>query len=197
MSERNVLNRSDSSSSLDSDDDSDFVAKLTKQFLLGSSLENVGPEAESLLSKENVIKFLRNLLEAENSNKKASSDSRDHSVFEIENSKVSLNLDESPDQNSLTDGLPRDLIVTMADPSVFTNNVSREKFEKLFLDIDDKCRFCHIRVFKRSSIQFSNPIAAILARVQLENYEFMGVNLKMYLTMVQILNHSHLIVNLN
>ena len=185
-SEKTALNRSDSSSSIDSDDDTDLIAKLTKRFIVGSGFENNDPNAEGLFNKENVIKFLQNLLEAERvKNESASTQSEVNSSFEIENSKVSLNLDDDQAEQNLTDGLPRDLIVTMSDPSVFSNNISRANFEKLFLDIDDKCKFCHIRIFKRTSIQFSNPIAAILARVRLENYEFMGENLKMYLTMVR------------
>jgi len=182
-SEKTTLKRSDSSSSIDSDDDTDLIAKLTKRFIVGSGFENNDPNDEGLFNKENVIKFLQNLLEAERvKNESASTQSEVNFSFEIENSKVSLNLDNDQAEQNLTDGLPRDLIVTMSDPSVFSNNISRANFEKLFLDIDDKCKFCHIRIFKRTSIQFSNPIAAILARVRLENYEFMGENLKMYLT---------------
>lgn len=178
ITSKNPIERSDSQSSLD-DMDADFLEKLTEQFLLtDQSLE------ERSINKESVIKLLRNLLDETCLKTPVIQVPDEDTEIELNHDKQPLNLLDNHvnTEVSQTDGLPRHLIVTSINNEVFTNNQARKNFETLFRDIDSECKFCHIRIFKRSSIEFSNPIAAILARVQLDGQVFMEETLKAFLT---------------
>lgn len=178
---QDLLNRSDSVSSTDSDD-FDFVTQLTRSLLANEdNVEDIAMDMQHLFNKENVINLLRNLL---NKNMSPKTESNERNEFEINESKASLCMNESSNNSdtSFVEGLPTNLIVTSVTSEVFSNNEVRSQFENLFLEIDETCKFCHLRIFKRCTIQFSNPIAAILARIQLNNKTFCGESLKMFLS---------------
>lgn len=192
MNEKNTnkMQRSDSVSSIDSNDDLDLLNQLTKTFLASNNdKETQEDDMQYLLNKENVLDLLKNLLVKMNSKTESELDESLDNEFEINEEKNVLKLNESLQNNNnvynndfLTDGLPINLIVTSVHQDVFVNNEIRTKFEKIFLEIDAKCKFSHFRIFKRCTIQFSNPIAAILARIQYDNEIFHGENLKMFLS---------------
>lgn len=183
MNNDNMNNRSDSISSTDSEDDNDLIKAFLNQQDFDDSMTD---ELQQLIDKENIIKFLKELLKDSQSHKQNRIQQKStNELFEINQQKSSLNLDESLDTDpkpDLLNGLPTNLIVTSVTDEVFCNNEARTKFEKLFLDLDDKCKFCHFRIFKRCTVQFSDPIAAILARIQYNNQIFLGENLKMFLS---------------
>ena len=80
--------------------------------------------------------------------------------------------------------LPKNIIVTCINNDVFVSDVIRKKFEELFLAVDGECKFGYLRIFRRCSLEFSSPVRAILARVELEGRCFMGENLQMFVTNV-------------
>lgn len=133
---------------------------------------------EILIDKQNVILFLRNLLE---NNIDFYPGKRQ---LEINDEKVSIDLKSTSLDNSdqlVNDSLPRNIIVTSLHNDLFTTSEIRKEFERLFLSIDDECSFCYISIFKRCSLTFSSPIYAILARIKLNGTPFMGEDLKMFL----------------
>lgn len=193
---RKSMNHSDSVSSTDSSDDLELVAQLTRTFLSDSEFTDEIVQELSQLNKENVIRLLSNLLESSKAKKTDASEELNTSKdFEINNQKTSLSLTDalrvSQDDtgsvmgsldSSAFDGLPTNLIITSVAEEVFSSNEARAEFEQLFLEIDSDCKFCHLRIFNRCTIQFSNPIAAILARVQFNEQMFLGESLKMFLS---------------
>jgi len=192
---RAPMNHSDSVSSTDSGDDLELVTQLTRTFLNDHEFaDEIVQELSEFVNKENIIRLLNNLLETSRISKR--NDSNNQQNFEINHTKSALSLTHltrSSDDNLFSSSfetsfgagqLPTNIIVTSVANAVFTSNEARTKFEQLFLGIDSECKFCHLRIFNRCTIQFSNPIAAILARIQLNEQMFMGESLKMFLSNV-------------
>lgn len=98
---------------------------------------------------------------------------------------------EEDDEDGLVeqgDELPDNLIVTGL-PNEFFGAGSGElkkEFEAMFTRIESACRFSYFRLFKRCCIQFNDPIAAILARFELDEIMFLNTQLKLYLNKVKI-----------
>lgn len=152
------------------------------------------------LTKDYIVKYLKNYLETQKSKLDENEISQDDDDDDNNNNKtIKLNelktalLLEEPESESFKlicqdEQLPRNLLVTSMKNEVFTNMEIKLQFEKLFNDF--KCKFCYLSSFKRCYIQFDNPIAAILARIQLHDELFLNESLKIFLNKVsQFLNY--------
>jgi hypothetical protein len=161
---------------------------------------------EHMINKENVIRLLRSYLNEQKNRQvnNGSFDSLQSEGDDTNENEITLNQTKDILLSELTShdinnnnnnndkvkkdfdeqNFPSNLIVTSVPVEVFSNLQLKSKFEELFLDIDENCKFCFFRIFRRCSIQFSSWIAAILARIQLDNYVFMGENLKIFLNKV-------------
>lgn len=82
------------------------------------------------------------------------------------------------------DALPSNLIVTGLPGELFSNAELKREFEALFTRFDSACRFGYFRLLKRCSVQFDEPIVAVLVRLELDRIDFAGAQLKMYLNKV-------------
>ena len=191
------------------EDESEFISHLAKAFEATNELVTADELViEHLINKKNVVRLLQTYLR----NKKPpppveiephESDSNEMSVTEAKSmlitSSASIEITDAYASNQFDrqvlitetretfdeQHLPDTLIVTTMPNEVFTEAECKSKFESLFLDIDDKCKFCFIRIFNRCSISFSSSIAAILARIQLDEQLFLGQRLKIFLTKVK------------
>ncbi len=151
------------------------------------------------LTKDYIVKYLKNYLETQKSKLDENEINQDDDVNNDNNNTIKLNelktalLLEEPESESFKlicqdEQLPRNLLVTSMKNEVFTNMEIKLEFEKLFNDF--KCKFCYLPSFKRCYIQFDNPIAAILARIQLHDELFLNETLKIFLNKVsQFLNY--------
>lgn len=192
--QRKPMNYSDSVSSTDSSDDLELVSQLTRTFLSDHEFaDEIVQELSQFVNKDNVIRLLNKLLESSTDKKTDETEELCTSQdFEINNQKASLSLtdalrvSEEDRSKGVYDGLPTTLIVTSVASEVFSSNEARAKFEQLFLEIDPDCKFCFLRIFNRCTIQFSNSIAAILARIQFNEQVFLGESLKMFLSNVRV-----------
>lgn len=182
---KNSNNRSDSLSSSDSEDDIDLIKAFLNQQDFTDSMTD---ELQELIHKENIIRLLKDLLNNSNQSTKQINSEKikpKSEIIEINQEKVSLNLNgplDTDPKSSLVSGLPTNLIITSVTDEVFSANEVRTRFERLFLELDADCKFCHFRIFKRCTVQFTNPIAAILARIQYNDEMFMGETLRMFLS---------------
>lgn len=79
------------------------------------------------------------------------------------------------------DALPSNLIVTGLPGELFSSPELKREFEALFTRFDSACRFGYFRLLKRCSVQFDEPIVAVLVRLELDRIDFAGAQLKMYL----------------
>ncbi|KAG8450224.1 hypothetical protein GDO86_002752 [Hymenochirus boettgeri] len=88
--------------------------------------------------------------------------------------------------------LPTALIGCNLDPSVFNQGMCRTKFESLFKAYDTDASFQYFKSFKRVRINFTNPISAAEARIQLHKTDFLGKEIKLYFAQTLHIGSPHL-----
>ncbi|CAG9765189.1 unnamed protein product [Ceutorhynchus assimilis] len=70
------------------------------------------------------------------------------------------------------DGLPLSLIVTNVNESVFNSADKKRDLENLFKIYDSDVTFQWLKSFRRLRVNFTTPLAAATARIQLHQYPF-------------------------
>ncbi|XP_019380425.1 PREDICTED: calcipressin-1 isoform X2 [Crocodylus porosus] len=84
------------------------------------------------------------------------------------------------------------LIACVANSEVFNHMETRAKFESLFRTYDKDATFQYFKSFKRARINFSNPLSAAEARIQLHKTEFLGKEIKLYFAQTLHIGSPHL-----
>lgn len=93
-------------------------------------------------------------------------------------------IDPSPEYINDDDGLPSNLIVTGLPSELFSSAELKKEFEMMFTRVHSDCRFGYFKLFRRCCVQFDEPMAAVLARLELDRVLFMNTQLKMFLNKV-------------
>uniref|UniRef100_A0A8C5PBJ8 Calcipressin-1 n=1 Tax=Leptobrachium leishanense TaxID=445787 RepID=A0A8C5PBJ8_9ANUR len=88
--------------------------------------------------------------------------------------------------------LPTALIGCNLEPATFHDGLCRMKFECLFQTFDKDVTFQYFKSFKRVRINFSNPLSAAEARIQLHKTEFLGKEIKLYFAQTLHIGSPHL-----
>ncbi|XP_019331959.1 calcipressin-1 isoform X1 [Alligator mississippiensis] len=100
-------------------------------------------------------------------------------------------IDDQMEAVALRD-LPSAAIACRLDPRVFHDGLCRAKFESLFRTYDKDATFQYFKSFKRVRINFSNPLSAAEARIQLHKTEFLGKEIKLYFAQTLHIGSPHL-----
>ncbi|XP_053561926.1 LOW QUALITY PROTEIN: calcipressin-1 [Bombina bombina] len=88
--------------------------------------------------------------------------------------------------------MPTAMIGCNLDGSLFYDGLYRAKFESLFRTYDKDATFQYFKSFKRVRINFSNPLSAAEARIQLHKTEFLGKEIKLYFAQTLHIGSPHL-----
>lgn len=181
--EQSMSNSASSSSSISSmtsnHSDLDMIIELAAALDLNPDL--LKSPTDDYLTKENLINFLRDYLQNEHQIK-----SKQDDEFKLNEMKTMLMLDGdlSKAKSSLKtimedENLPRNILITQMREEIFRNKDIKLQFEQLFQNLT--CKFCYLSTFKRCYIEFENPVAAILARVQLHDQMFLNEPLNIFI----------------
>uniref|UniRef100_A0A8C5PBK6 Calcipressin-1 n=1 Tax=Leptobrachium leishanense TaxID=445787 RepID=A0A8C5PBK6_9ANUR len=84
------------------------------------------------------------------------------------------------------------LVACGAESDIFYQSDARMKFECLFQTFDKDVTFQYFKSFKRVRINFSNPLSAAEARIQLHKTEFLGKEIKLYFAQTLHIGSPHL-----
>lgn len=203
-----TLNRQDSIQSMSSQDDDDVIIDNSKmeeceqndsEYLLKENLVWVLKKYKTLLedlkSKKNQCNSNQNQNSTDlasfifNSNCKEQIIQQDHEI-DLHIDKINTDLKEIIFTNlRISDSieeheLPRNIIVAQLPNELFANLDIKSKFERLFIELESSCKFFYFRIFKRCLIQFEDPLNAILARFELDDFTFLNGKLRIFLTKV-------------
>ncbi|KAL3884051.1 hypothetical protein ACJMK2_030274 [Sinanodonta woodiana] len=76
--------------------------------------------------------------------------------------------------------LPDKLMVTNVDISVYENDNSKAEFEKFFMVYDENATFQYFKSFRRARVNYSSPVFAARARLDLDGTEVCGQNVNCF-----------------